>query len=69
MLETLIRKVSPTFITLLIIAMTVGTAFAQDSESAPASTGLSVAILVLGASAIALIFINVWSRSAPDDTE
>lgn len=69
MFETLIRKATPIIIALFTMALTVGTAFAQDGESTPASSGLTVAVLVLGASAIAIIFLSVWSGSAPDDND
>ena len=68
MFETFIRKATPALIALFTMALTVGTAFAQDSENAPGSAGLTVAVLVMGALAITLIFIITWSRSTPDDT-
>ena len=69
MFETLIRKASPTLIALFMMALTVGTAFAQDGESAPASTGLTLAVLAMGALAIALIFLSTWMGSAPNDND
>lgn len=69
MFETLIRKASPSFIVLFMMALTAGTVFAQDNESTSGSPGLTLAILVLGVSAIALIFFITWSRSIPDDND
>jgi len=69
MFATLIRKATPIIIALFTMALTVGTAFAQNGESAPGSSGLTVAVLVLGASAIAMIFLFTWSQSAPNDND
>lgn len=69
MFGTLFRKATPIIIALFTMAISVGTAFAQDGESAPGASGLTVAVLVLGASAIAVIFLLTWSQSAPDDND
>jgi|GEM_PF-1935869 len=67
MFETLIRKITPIILALFTMALTVGTVFAQDTESAPGSTGLAVAVLVMGALAIAAVFLSAWISSTPDD--
>ncbi len=69
MFETLSRKVTPIILALFTLALSVGTAFAQDGESAPASSGLTVAVLAMGALAIAVIFLSTWMGSAPDDND
>jgi hypothetical protein len=69
MLDTFIRKATPIILALFMTALTVGTSFAQDGEAAPVSSGLTLAVLMLGIIAITAIFILTWGRSAPDNTD
>lgn len=69
MFKALIRKAPASFVVFGIVALTAGTVLAQEGEGAPGATGLTLAVLVLGLSAIALIFFISWSRSIPDDND
>jgi len=69
MFARLIRKATPIIMMLFTMALTVSTAFAQDGETSPGSSGLTIAILAIGTLAIAMIFLNVWVQSAPSDND
>ena len=71
MLKTLFRKSTPLFMLLFTIALTVGTAFAQDAEATTSSSasGLTQAVLFIGMGAIALVLFASWSQSISDDDE
>jgi hypothetical protein len=69
MFKSLIHRATPLLITLFTLALTVGTAFAQDSEGGSAPSGLATLVLLMGLGAIGAIFVVNWSQSAPEDEE
>lgn len=56
------------YLTLLTLALTVGTAFAQEGEAGASSQGLTTLILFVGLGAVGALFIINWGQSAPDDS-
>jgi len=57
------------YLTLFTLALTVGTAFAQEGEGGETASGLTTLVLLLGVGAIGALFIINWSQSAPDDND
>lgn len=66
MFKSLIRK---SVLTLFVLALTIGTVFAQDGGVTSSSSPLTLATLLLGITFIGLIFIVNWGRSAPEETD
>ncbi len=56
------------YLTLLTLALTVGTAFAQDGEAGN-STGLTLLVLFMGLGVIGALAILNWGQSVPEDSE
>jgi len=55
------------YLTVLILAMTVGTAFAQDGSAD--GTGPTLMVLLMGLAAVGGIGFFSWIQSAPDDSD
>lgn len=69
MFKTIFHRLTPLFITLFTLALTVGTVFAQDGDGASAPSGLTTLVLLMGLGAIGAIFVVNWSQSAPEDED
>lgn len=57
------------YLALFTLALTIGTAFAQDGEEVVNSTGPTILVLFLGLGAIGALFVINWAQSAPEDSE
>ena len=69
MLDSLTRRATPAFITILTLALTVGTVFAQEGEEASSPSGLTLLILLIGIGALGAIFLVNWSQSMTESED
>ena len=57
------------FLALAVFLMPLGTAFAQEGESASSPAGLGMLVLFLGIAGIGGVFVIHWGQSVSEEDE